>query len=93
MADEEQRGVTPTSNHDLPAQQSSDDDRKAKGDNDPGKHTVSIENDTNCEAQGGVEEPQAGYLRGWRLHVLTAASDDPKTNCWFFFANVWIDYV
>ena len=93
MTDEEQRMATPASNRSLPAPLSSDDERKAEGDNDPQKHTVSPENGTNCGAQSDVAEPQAYYLQGWRLHVLTAAFDDQYTNYWFSFANTSIDYV
>lgn len=94
MADEEERVTTPNPNHTLPAQRSSDDERKAEGDEVPQHLAVPLENDTNGEAQEDIEEPLTGYLRGWRLHVLTAAFDHPKQSAIKpSSAKISIDYV
>ena len=73
MTDEQQCVASPALNHSLPGQQFSVGEPKIEGNDGP-----PLEDDTNGEAQDEIEEPPTGYLRGWRLRVLTAALDEPN---------------
>lgn len=68
MANKEQHVATPASNDSPPAQASLDEEPKAERDENPQQHSFSLEDGTS-----DIEEPLTGYLKGWRLHILTTA--------------------